>query len=155
MRSNGGKDAEQVARPLLAAISELSERSLTPLSDEQLVQAMRDVESCMRRLTAMQHRLLIEAEERSLPSRTDAKTVKRFLMETLRISSADAGSRVNSARRVATFHDLDGELRDPQLPCTAAALTHGEISADHVRGIAQVMNRVPRGVSDADREAAE
>ncbi|OXR47427.1 hypothetical protein B7C42_00550 [Nocardia cerradoensis] len=155
MHSNAREDADQVARPLLAAVSELFERSLTPLSDGQLVEAMRDVESWARRLTAIQHRLLIEAEERSLPSRTGAKTVKRFLMETLRISSADAGSRVNSARWVGTFHDLDGEIRDPQLPSTAAALTHGEISADHVRGIAQVMNRVPRGVSDADREAAE
>ncbi|MEU6562990.1 HNH endonuclease signature motif containing protein [Nocardia nova] len=139
----------------LTAVSDLLERSLAPLSDGDLVAAMWDVETCARRLAAMQHRLLIEAEERSLPSRTGAKTVKRFLMQTLRLSSADAGSRVNAAQWVGTFHDLDGELRDPQLPCTAGALTAGEVSIDHVRGIVTVMNRVPRGVSDADREAAE
>ncbi len=155
MHSNDGKIAEQITGPLLAAVSDLFERSLIPLSDAELVAAMRDVETCARRLTAMQHRLLIEAEERGLPARTGAKTVKRFLMQTLNVSSADAGSRVNAAQWVGTFHDLDGQLRDPLLPCTAAASAAGELSADHVRGIAHVMNRVPRGVADSDREAAE
>ncbi|WP_227980736.1 HNH endonuclease signature motif containing protein [Nocardia spumae] len=155
MHSSDGEVAEQVARPLLAAVSELFERSLIPLSDAELVAAMRGVEMCARRLTAMQHRLLIEAEERSLPARSGAKTVKRFLMETLNVSSADAGSRVHAARWVGTFHDLDGEPRAPQLPCTAGALAEGEVSADHVRGIAHVMNRIPRGVAESDREAAE
>lgn len=155
MHSSGGEIAEQVVGPLSAAVSDLLERSLVPLSDGDLVEVMRGVERCARRLAAVQHRLVIEAEERSIPARCGVKSVKRFLMETLRLSSAEAGSRVNAARWVGTFRGLDGELREPHLSCTAEALAHGAVSIDHVRGIAQVMNRVPGAVSEADREAAE
>lgn len=155
MHSTGGELAEPVTGPLPAAVTALLERPLTPLSDDEVVSMLREVETCTRQLAAVQHRLLIEAEERALPARAGLKTVKRFMMETLRLSSADAGSRVNAAKWVGTFHDFDGELRDAELPCTAGLLSLGEVSVDHVRGIASVMNRVPRGVPDTDREAAE
>lgn len=90
MHSSGGEIAEQVVGPLSAAVSDLLERSLVPLSDGDLVEVMRGVERCTRRLAAVQHRLLIEAEERSIPARCGVKSVKRFLMETLRLSSAEA-----------------------------------------------------------------
>ena len=155
MRSSIEESGEPVTEPLLSAVSSLVEHSLTPLSDDELVAAMRDVETSVRRLMAVQHRLLIEAEERAIPDRVGAKTPKRFLMQTLRLSAAEAGGRVRLAKLVGTFHEFDGELGDPQLPCTAEAFAAGEVSADHVRGIAAVMTRVPRGVSKADREAAE
>ncbi len=155
MLSISGEGVEQVAGPLVSAVSLLLEQPLGPLSDDELVAVMRDVENCARRLVAVQHRLLIEAEDRSIPARTGAKTPKRFLMQTLRLSAAEAGSRVKLAGWVGAFHDFNGELRKAELPCTADALAAGELSVDHVRGIAMVMNRVPRGVAETDREAAE
>ena len=116
---------------------------------------MREVEESVRRLAVVQHRLLIEAEQRSIPARTGAKAPKLFLMETLRLSAAEAGGRVRLTRLVGAFRDVDGELRAPELPCAAVLLAAGEVSVDHVRGIANVMNRVPRGVPEADRAAAE
>lgn len=142
-----GEFAEQV--------TDLMEQPLTPLSDDEVVALMRDVETCVRRLTAVQHRLVIEAEERSIPARAGVRTVKRFLMDTLRLSSAEAGARVNRALWVGEFRGLDGEVRDPRLPFTAQGLERGEVSDDHVRRIARVMDRVPASVADADRAAAE
>ncbi|RDI54248.1 HNH endonuclease signature motif containing protein [Nocardia mexicana] len=155
MHSSGEGIGERAVGPLRTAVTDLLDLPLTPMSDDEVVDAMRDVERCVRRLAALQHRLLVEANERSLPARCGAKSLKRFLMETLRLASADAGARVHQALWVATFHDMAGEPMDPQLPHTAKALRSGEISADHARGVAAVMNRVPRGTSTEDREAAE
>ena len=155
MHSGGWVTGQQATTALHAAVTTLHELQLTGLSDGDVVAVMREVEKCSRVLTSVQHQLLVEAGERSLPARCGAKSLKKFLMQTLRLSGADAGARVHRAAWVATFHDLAGDPVAPRLPHTAQALTEGEISADHARGIAAVMNRVPRGATGHDREAAE
>ncbi|MBB5913642.1 hypothetical protein BJY24_002509 [Nocardia transvalensis] len=154
MHSSGGIEG-RAAGSLHSAVADLLDLPLTPLSDDDVIAAMQDVERCARMLVSVQHRLLIEASERSLPARFGSKSLKKFLMETLRLASADAGARVHQALWVGTFHDMAGEPTEPQLPHTAEALAAGEISADHARGVAAVMVRVPRGVTDEDRQAAE
>ncbi|MFE3444848.1 DUF222 domain-containing protein [Nocardia sp. NPDC059180] len=146
---------EGAAARLHAAIADLFDEPLTPLTDDGVIDLMRDVERCTRMLTMVRHRLLVEASDRSLPARYGSKSLKRFLMETLNLAGADAGARVHQAQTVATFHDMAGEPVDPLLPHTAQALTAGDISADHARGITTVLNRVPRGASADDRAAAE
>ncbi|BDT86791.1 HNH endonuclease signature motif containing protein [Nocardia cyriacigeorgica] len=156
MHSSEGIEGDEgaVAR-LHAAVTELLDEPLTPLSDVGVIAVMREVERCSRMLTMVRHRLLVEASERSLPARHGSKSLKRFLMETLNLASADAGARVHQARTVATFHDMGGDPVEPLLPNVAQALTAGDISADHARGIAAVMNRVPCGATGDDRAAAE
>ncbi|MFE3446889.1 DUF222 domain-containing protein [Nocardia sp. NPDC059180] len=152
----GADNAEPPAVGALhAAVADLLEFPLAPLADDDVLAVMREVERCARMLVAVQHRLLVEAGERSLPARYGSRSLKRFLMDTLRMASADAGARVHQARVVATFHDMAGEAVEPMLPRTAQALAAGDISSDHARGIAAVMNRVPRGASADDRAAAE
>ncbi|WP_280480894.1 HNH endonuclease signature motif containing protein [Nocardia cyriacigeorgica] len=155
MHSTGGIGEEGTAGRLHAAVADLLDEPLTPLSDAAVIAAMREVERCSRMLTMVRHRLLVEASERSLPARNGSKSLKRFLMETLNLASADAGARVHQAHSVATFHDMGGDPVEPRLPHTAQALTAGDISADHARGIATVMNRVPCGATADDRAAAE
>ncbi|MFI5782069.1 DUF222 domain-containing protein [Nocardia sp. NPDC051570] len=155
MYSNRNEVGEQAAESLLATATTLLESPLTPLSDDAVVELTRQVERGMRMLAAVQHRLAVEISERSIPSRAGVKTLKRFLMQTLRLSSGDAGSRVNLVDWVGTRHDTAGECVDPPLLYTAKALAAGEISIDHVRGVVAVMNRVPRTTAAEDREAAE
>ncbi|WP_369023306.1 HNH endonuclease signature motif containing protein [Nocardia cyriacigeorgica] len=155
MHSTGGIGEEGAAGRLRAVVADLLDEPLTPLSDAAVIAAMREVERCSRMLTMVRHRLLVEASERSLPARHGSKSLKRFLMETLNLASADAGARVHQAHSVATFHDMGGDPVEPRLPHTAQALTAGDISADHARGIATVMNRVPCGATREDRAAAE
>ncbi|NEW46777.1 DUF222 domain-containing protein, partial [Nocardia cyriacigeorgica] len=154
MHSSGGIEEGAAAR-LHTAVTDLLDEPLTPLSDAGVIAMMREVERCSRMLTMARHRLLVEASERSLPARNGSKSLKRFVMETLNLASADAGARVHQAHSVATFHDMGGDPVEPLLPHTAKALTAGEISGDHARGIATVMNRVPRGATHDDRQAAE
>ena len=146
---------EGVTGPLAAAAADLVDVSLTPLGDDEVVEVMREVERAMRRLTAVQHRVLVAATDRSLPARSGAKSPKKFLMQTLRLSSAEAGARVRQAAWVGRFHDMAGQPVDPVLPHTAHALEDGEISGEHVRGVMTVMDRIPHGVAAAEREAAE
>ena len=155
MDSISGETGERAAGALLAAVGELVERSLTPLPDRDVVELLRGVERAARMLAVVQHRVLIEVDSRSIPVDSGAKTIKRFLMETLRLSNAEAGARVRAATRVGTFHNLAGDEREPELPCTAAALRRGDISLEHARGIGTVMTRIPRAVDPDDRVAAE
>jgi hypothetical protein len=147
--------AGTTADELLAAVGELIERPLAPLSDDEAAELLCGVERAARMLVAVRHRVMIEVDRRAIPAFAKAGTLKRFLMETLRLSNAEAGAPVYAARRVGTFCDLAGEAREPELPCTAAALRRGDISAEHARGIAVVMKRVPHAVALVDREAAE
>ncbi|WP_067680220.1 HNH endonuclease signature motif containing protein [Nocardia miyunensis] len=155
MHSNSEQAGGPNADALLAAVGELVEQSLTPLPDRDVVELMRGVERAARMLVAVQHRVLIEVDSRSIPADTGAKTIKLFLMETLRLSNVEAGARVRAATRVGTFCDMSGAELAPELPCTAIALRRGDISVEHARRITAVMVRVPRGVDAADREAAE
>ncbi|WP_156959878.1 hypothetical protein [Nocardia sp. BMG51109] len=123
MSSSGGI-GERAAGPLHTAVGDLLQLALTPLTDDDVVTLMREVERCARRVTALQHRLLVEADERSLPARFGAKSLKKFLIETLRLAGPDAGARVHQASWVGTFHDMAGETTDPHLPADAASRDH-------------------------------
>jgi hypothetical protein len=155
MNSTREEIGQRVIDPLDTAITGLFEMPLTPYGDDEIIEVMREVERAARRLRAVQHRLLIEAEERSLPARYGSKDIKRFLMETLRLSNAEAGARVHQAALIGTFHDMGGAALEPKLPHTAEAVAAGDISAEHARGIATVVNRIPRGAGDDGRAAAE
>lgn len=153
MYSNRG--IEEATGALHAAVTDLHQHPLTPLSDDGVLTVMRQVEQCTRMLVSVQNRLLVEANERSLPARHGVASLTKFLAQTLRLASADAGARVKQAGWVATFHDMSGDPVPPQLPHTAEAMADGDISGDHANGIAAVMNRIPHRASADDREAAE
>ncbi|WP_194837185.1 HNH endonuclease signature motif containing protein [Nocardia sp. XZ_19_369] len=155
MSSSGEEHQGRVADPLLGAVADLLERPLTPMSDDKIIELLRDVEQATRRLVAVGHRLIVEASDRNLPNQTGTGTAKKFLMHTLRLSNAEAGARVAAALSLGSWHDMAGEVRAPRLPSTAAAQVDGEISADHARQIAAVMKRVPGSTANAEFEAAE
>ncbi|MEV0295981.1 DUF222 domain-containing protein [Nocardia sp. NPDC050710] len=155
MRSVTDTLQQRVTYPLLASVAELHETPLTGLTDDEIVHALREVEQATRTLAAIGHRLIVEASDRSLPSHTGTGTVKKFLMQTLRLSNADATARVAAATSLGVWHDMGGDPVEPRLPATAAAQADGAISADHARSIAAVMKRVPGSTSDADFRAAE
>ncbi|MFI6996097.1 DUF222 domain-containing protein [Nocardia sp. NPDC050175] len=155
MSSSSVAQQERVADPLLGAVSDLLERSLTPMSDDKIIELLRGVEQATRMLAAVGHRLIVQASDRNLPNQTGTGTVKKFLMHTLRLSSPEAGARVAAALSLGLWHDMGGETREARLPATAAAQVEGEISVDHARQIAAVMKRVPGSTANTEFEAAE
>ncbi|WP_330179203.1 HNH endonuclease [Nocardia sp. NBC_01503] len=137
------------------AVIGLLEGSFLNLTDDEVIEALREVETCARQLVVVSRRLTIEAAERKLPKTTGADTVRRFLIETLRLSSADAGARAKAAEELGTWHDLQGEPKPVTLALAAAAQAEGDISPDHVRAIEKAMDRLPDRCSATDREAAQ
>ncbi|MFI6172838.1 DUF222 domain-containing protein [Nocardia sp. NPDC051052] len=125
------------------------------MSDDAIIELLRDVEQATRMLAAVGHRLIVQASDRNLPNQTGTRTVKKFLMHILRLSSPDAGARVAAAMSLGSWHDMAGEAREARLPATAAGQIDGEVSVDHARQIAAVMKRVPGSTANTDFEAAE
>ncbi|RMI27650.1 HNH endonuclease, partial [Nocardia stercoris] len=94
MTSTGVEDTGQAAATLLSTVTALIELPLTPLSDDAMWQAMRDIETAYWKLAAVQDRMLIEAAERSFPETCGVRGEKRMLTDVFRLSGAEAHGRV-------------------------------------------------------------
>ncbi|MCU1641924.1 MAG: hypothetical protein JWN03_2199 [Nocardia sp.] len=154
MNPGGGTATAVSAHALTAAVDHLLNASLVPLHDDEFIAVMREVETCKRKLQAVETRYVIETTTRGLAQRGGVATPKVFLRQTLGISRADAASRVNIAVETGP-RIVSGVELEPTLAHVAAAHREGVIGVDHVRRIMTVMNRLP-GCLDADvREATE
>ncbi|WP_280357291.1 HNH endonuclease signature motif containing protein [Nocardia otitidiscaviarum] len=154
---NGGGEIQErgIARELVAVATAALNCDLSRMNDDDFVEWMREVETARRLLDALSHRAVIETSDRSLGERAGVAGTREFLIETLRISRADANSRYRMAEKLGRFHLLAGLDGEVELPNTARAQSDGEISADHARQIMKVMKRIPHAVERTDREAAE
>lgn len=154
MTTGGILATDDATAAFTAAVDALGELNPVRLTDAQLTQALRDIESDKRRLATVEHRLITEIEQRNIPEKVGAKTTARYLGEVLRLSNADACARVNAAK-VLSPRLVSGEVLEPLLPCTAAGQAAGEISADHASRIAKIVHRIPASVPVAQKESAE
>jgi hypothetical protein len=75
-----------------AAVDTLLGADLTRASDQELLEGWRELERLRRRLAAVEHRLVLEAESRSLP-----QTFRR--PEHSRLPAPDAAPRSSGSRR--------------------------------------------------------
>ncbi|WP_405136795.1 DUF222 domain-containing protein [Nocardia sp. NBC_01388] len=153
--NSGGESANTgSARALSVAVDHLLNACLVPLQDDEFIAVMREVETCKRKLEAVQTRFVVETTSRGLAQRGGVASAKVFLRQTLGISRADAASRVSIAVETGP-RIVSGVELEPTLAHVAAAHREGVIGVDHVRRIMTVMNRLP-GSLDADvREATE
>ncbi|WP_256973896.1 HNH endonuclease signature motif containing protein [Rhodococcus sp. NCIMB 12038] len=159
MSSTGGPVGSRVAEHLsmlAAAVDGLLDAGLTGLSDGDVVDMMRGLERSLRRAEAVSHRLVVESVERAVPVSLGYTSPRKFLIDVLRISGADASARVTAARELGVWHTLAGDPMAPVFPETAAAQCDGDIGTDHARAIARVMRKIPHAVGNdavADAEA--
>ncbi|WP_231611782.1 DUF222 domain-containing protein, partial [Rhodococcus sp. CX] len=144
MLSMGVREGEVGARlsALDEAVDGLLEDDLTGLSNDDLVEFLQRFETVLRKAAAVGHRMIVETVERRVPEDLGCRSINDFLIGTLRISAADATRRVKGAKKVGTWHSLDGEDLEPELPATAAAARSGAIGPDHVAAVAKVMRKV-------------
>lgn len=136
------------------AVDVLLNDSLDPISDEDLVELMRDWETTRRRMAAFEHKLVREIETRNLPEKAGVKRVSKYLEQTLRLGHAEACARVRAAEQLG-MRQTGGEVLEPRLPWTAAYQQMGMVSADSARRIAQIMDRIPAETDVEDRDLAE
>ena len=70
---------------LAAAVTTLLDADLTRLSDAEVLDTLCGIERATRQLGHAVHQLLVAVEERSIPAARGHKTVKKLLIELLRI----------------------------------------------------------------------
>ncbi len=132
---------------------------LTGLSDTDLVDVMREVESVRCRMAALSHRMIAEVEGRHLWERAGAKGMRGYLIDVLRLSAAEAGARVRASVPLRP-RSFCGEETPALLPTTAGLQAEGVVSPEHARVIMRVMDRIPNAVPaerkvEAERHLAE
>ncbi|WP_458689370.1 HNH endonuclease signature motif containing protein [Nocardia tengchongensis] len=136
------------------AVSVLVHDSLDSLSDEDLVDVLRDWESTRRRMASFEHKLIRAVENRGLPEKAGVKRTSKYLEQTLRLGHAEACARVRAAELLGLRQEA-GRVVEPWLSWTAAFQEMGLVSAHSARVIAKIMDRIP-GKIDADtRDRAE
>lgn len=123
------------------------------LSDEDLVDAVRDSEVLVRAAFADQLGMVAEAERRGLPTRAGARSVKSWLQELLHLSGSDAHTRSVLAGKLDPAGTEDGAAAE--LPDTAAALGEGAIGLDHARAISDGMRKLAPVTTQQEQAEAE
>ncbi len=112
---------------LQSVLDSLAAEDLDELSDGVLLDQLRDLVVAAHRIDAQLTRVARRADVRSAPEHDGAKNVRTWLRGHARVSGAFAG------RIVAQGRVLD------QLPAAGAAFAAGEIGADQVEVIAQIV----------------
>jgi hypothetical protein len=134
---------DQALARLRADVDELLCADVSGLEEASLVQALRDFEGQRRRLEAVEHRLVKQANDTHLPSSCATRTVAGVLSQVLRIDVREARLRENRALDCGPRATLTGAPLEPVLPLVAAAVAAGEISPAQVDVIVEAMAKIP------------
>src|ERR687891_159266 len=106
---------------LRAAYEELAALPIDALTKPELVEALDELETLTCRLPSQSHRLLARLQAETTAKDMGAKSWRDVLATRWRISSGEAGRRLDEAAQLAPRHTLTGEPLEPALPCTALA----------------------------------
>jgi Domain of unknown function (DUF222) len=137
------------------AVDGLVALSLDALSHTDLLAVADRLEAAKRRLAGTEHQLVGRLAAECAPRDLGAKNMAEVLSRRLRISRAEARTRIADARLLAPRTAMTGEKLDPLLPSVAAGVTDGTIGAEHVRIIRRFVDHLPAAVDAGTREAAE
>ncbi|MGV9745949.1 DUF222 domain-containing protein [Rhodococcus zopfii] len=151
----GGDTIEARLTALDTAVDGLLGDDLSGLSNDDIVEVLQRMETALRTVTAVGHRIIVESTERMIPGHLGCRSTGDFLIGTLRISAADGARRVTGAKKAGTWHGSDGGNMAEELPATAAAQRAGAIGPDHVAAVARVMRKVPYGAGLGESTVAE
>ena len=138
-----------------AAVTALQAADPTPLTDDQVVELLRRLESTKRRLATVEHALTNAAAERSLASSRKCRSTVALLSELLRIDHTEAAARVKAAEALAPRVLPSGGVLGPRFPAVAAALASGVISARHAQVITRAVDALPDAVVEEFADTVE
>src|SRR5882724_9633552 len=137
------------------ALDDLAGIAWDPASDDELLAAARDLETLSRRLYGIKLTVTAELDTRGVAAARGATSTAVLLRQLLRIKPGEARQRITDARSVRPAVALTGEILAPTLPVTAAAVTSGTISDQHLHVIRQTVEQLPSAVEDAVRADVE
>ena len=151
-----GADAVQAAvAALRAAHDELAALSIDLLTKPELVGVLDELETLSWQLPAQSHRLLARLQAETTAKEMGAKSWRDVLAIRWRISTSEAGRRLDEAAELGPRRTLTGEPLDPVLPCTALAQARGLINGEHVKVVRETMDRIPPAVDALTRGQIE
>jgi hypothetical protein len=101
------------------------------------------------------HRLLARLQTEATAKELGAKSWKDVLTVRWRISTSEAGRRLEEAAQLGPRRTLTGEPLEPVLPCTALAQAHGLINSEHVTVVRESMDKIPLTVDVLTRGQIE
>jgi hypothetical protein len=146
---------EQTLTALRAAVDEQLASDLSPLSQDELLDAMRRLESESRRLVAVQHRLTAAVAARNVAGELRYRDTASLPAAVLLLTRSQATDRVNAAEALGPRASLLGEPLPAVLPATAQALTDGSISPAHTSVIRGLVRELPAPVREEHQATAE
>jgi hypothetical protein len=126
-----------------AAVDELAAVDLPRLGEDELLDAVREVERVRRRLEALETRLVAEVEQRNLPGKYVMRSTGAFVASVLNLSPREAAGRVRHARYLGPRVTVTGERLAPLLPVVAEARAAGTITGGHVSVIIRTITKLP------------
>ncbi|MCU1656439.1 MAG: hypothetical protein JWO57_1095, partial [Pseudonocardiales bacterium] len=128
-------DAETAARDVLVRLrrdlNDLQALDPTRLTDDGLLDLMRDFETVKRKLPTVDHALINDLQRRRLAAERGCTSTVTLLVQLLRLHPTEAGERVRAAAALGPRRALTGEVLPAVFAATAAASAAGSISARH------------------------
>ncbi len=146
---------EQAFGLLDEGLAALGSAELFRLSEDELLEALRRLESFRRRLPVVDHALVGELEQRHLAERVGARSTAMLLRDVLRLSPREATSRVRAAGTLGVRETITGEVLPPEFPVVAAAQAAGVVSAEQARVITGTIRDLPVTVRAEHGESVE
>ena len=140
---------------LCATYEELAAAPVDALTTSELIEALDELETLTCALPSQRHRMLARLQAETTAKDMGAKSWRDVLATRWRISTSEAARRLEEAAALAPRRTLTGEPLEPALPATAAAQAHGVINGEHVKIVAEAMERIPAAVDSLTRAQIE
>jgi hypothetical protein len=128
------------------AIAELLSRDWDRLSDDELLESVRQVEAWSRRLYSVALAVTGELDSRGLAGNQGVSSTAVLLRQLLRLSPQAARRRVEDAKEVRCSTTLSGSRVASRLPGAAAALRAGVLSQEQLGVVRRTLRELPEGV---------
>jgi len=147
-----GAEAVQAAvAAMRAAHDELAALPIEALTTSELVGVLDELETLSCQLPAQTHRVLARLQCETTAKEMGAKSWRQVLANRFRISTAEAGRRLDEVAVLGPRRSLTGEPLEPVLPAAALAQARGLINGEHVEVLRKAMDRIPAAVDTLTR----
>ena len=140
---------------LRAAHAVLAALPVDMLTRAELVEVLDELETLDCQLPTQSHRMLARLQTETTATAMGAKSWRQVLSTRWRMSSTEAGRRLDEAALLGPRQSLTGAPLEPVLACTALAQARGLINREHVKILREAMDRIPPTVDGITRAQIE
>lgn len=125
------------------------------LTDEEFLDAAREIEAIRRQLDTADHAIIAEVRVRDLPDTHLARNPRGLLSQLWRITHREAGARIREADALAPRLTLTGEPLPPLRPAAAAARKLGILNPAQIKVILDTLAALPHTLPVPEVDSAE